>query len=147
MSEHRIEQGPMNELVTLTDAIKARLELVNVDRESRGYSSGRVLMRDRQTDKFYLMSWADVPFSGQEILVFPADAQGEVTSWLNVAGGRGITWMEAVQSLFDYVSQPTCDLCGEHEDPWDDDWNGDTGNHRSCEDSREDDDWVMADDQ
>lgn len=126
----------MNELTTLNDAIKARLELVEVNDEYRGYSSGRVLMRDRQTDKFYLMSWADVPFSGQEILVFPADAKGEVTSWLDVAGGRGITWMEAAQSLFDYVNQPTCDLCGEVEPYPDDDWNDETGNHRSCEESK-----------
>lgn len=30
--------------------------------------------------------------------------------------------------------RPTCDHCGQHpEDSIPDDWNGDTGNHRSCE--------------
>jgi hypothetical protein len=29
---------------------------------------------------------------------------------------------------------PTCDICGEQDGPGEPDWNGETGNHRSCED-------------
>jgi hypothetical protein len=29
--------------------------------------------------------------------------------------------------------EPTCDLCGEPDGPGEPDWNGETGNHLSCE--------------
>lgn len=38
-----------------------------------------------------------------------------------------------------FAAVPTCDICNEPEsvraDHWGDDWNGDTGCHRSCEDA------------
>jgi len=51
--------------------------------------------------KFYVASHANVPFSGPETLVFPADADGEITSWGEVAGGRGMSIAEAIADLED----------------------------------------------
>jgi hypothetical protein len=50
-------------------------------------------------------SEAIVPFSGQEILVFPADEDGEVPSMIEVAGGRAISWEGAAESLLEYASE------------------------------------------
>lgn len=39
--------------------------------------------------KHYVVSATVAPFSGPETLVFQADANGQVTNWVEVAGGRG----------------------------------------------------------
>jgi len=39
--------------------------------------------------KYFLASFADVPFAGVEVLVFPADKNGAVKDWGEVDGGRG----------------------------------------------------------
>jgi len=36
---------------------------------------------------YFVASYANVPPSGPEVLVFPADENGEVTDWLEVDGG------------------------------------------------------------
>jgi hypothetical protein len=49
--------------------------------------------------------------------------------------------IEAVANVLDRAglrpATPTCDICGKPEDHWpaagEYDWNGETGNHRSCE--------------
>jgi hypothetical protein len=50
-------------------------------------------------DKYFVVSGVNAMFSGWEVLVFPADEHGEVTSWSEVAGGRGITHEEAIADL------------------------------------------------
>jgi hypothetical protein len=37
----------------------------------------------------FVVSGVDAMFSGWEVLAFPADKNGEVTDWLEVAGWRG----------------------------------------------------------
>lgn len=49
--------------------------------------------------KYFVVSGAHAMFTGWEVLVFPANEKGEVTSWGEVAGGRGITHAEAIAQL------------------------------------------------
>ena len=49
--------------------------------------------------KFYVVSSVHAMFSGFETLVFPADKDGEVTNWIDVAGGRGMSREEAIEDL------------------------------------------------
>ena len=39
--------------------------------------------------KTFLASFSNVPFTGPEVLVFPCDAEGNITDSLDVDGGRG----------------------------------------------------------
>jgi inosine/xanthosine triphosphate pyrophosphatase family protein len=52
-----------------------------------------------QNGNTYVASFADVPYSGPEVLVFPATAEGSITDWSEVDGGRGYS------SLQDFLSQ------------------------------------------
>jgi hypothetical protein len=49
----------------------------------------------------YVVSWTHVPGQGPETLVFPATPLGNLVSWLEVAGGQGLTPAEAVEDLID----------------------------------------------
>ena len=48
---------------------------------------------------FFVVSSAFAPFSGFETLVFPATKTGEITSWLEVAGGKLMSQAEAIKDL------------------------------------------------
>jgi hypothetical protein len=46
-----------------------------------------------------------------------------------------VDWREIAENVMGDM-EPTCDICGEpedHEDGRENDWNGETGNHLSCE--------------
>jgi hypothetical protein len=47
----------------------------------------------------YVASHTYVPFSGRETLVFRSDAQGKVSSFLEVCGGKAIGLTAAVREL------------------------------------------------
>lgn len=47
-------------------------------------------------DEFYVVSTIDNP---PETLVFPADRKGNITDWLEAAGGSGMTRGEAMADL------------------------------------------------
>ncbi len=51
----------------------------------------------KKDDKFFVVSGAHAPRMRWEVLVFPANEQGEVTSWWDVCGG--ISHDEAIQQL------------------------------------------------
>jgi hypothetical protein len=53
----------------------------------------------RKGNEYYVVSGADVPFSGWEVLIFPSDENGVVTNWGEVAGGRGISHEEAIKQF------------------------------------------------
>lgn len=53
----------------------------------------------RRGDDFFVVSSVNAPFSGPETLVFPADKHGNVTDWMQVAGGRGMSREEAIAEL------------------------------------------------
>jgi hypothetical protein len=48
---------------------------------------------------YFVASFSDVPFSGPEVLVFPASIDGEITDWGEVDGGRGY------RSLQDFLTE------------------------------------------
>lgn len=41
-----------------------------------------------KNEQYFVASFADVPGSGTEVLVFPADRNGAITDWGEVDGGR-----------------------------------------------------------
>lgn len=53
----------------------------------------------RKGRRYYVVSGVVVPFTGWEVLVFPANEDGQVTDWGEVAGGRGISHAEAIRQL------------------------------------------------
>lgn len=61
------------------------------------------LVKDTDTDEHFVVSGTDAAFTGWEVLVFPADAEGEVTNWIEVAGGRGISHEDAIAELGEVV--------------------------------------------
>ncbi len=69
-----------------------------------GFPGFVVLVKDTIENEFYVVSnVANVPFSGQETLVFPSDENGEISSWSNVAGGKEVTTEEAIGMLEDHL--------------------------------------------
>ena len=53
----------------------------------------------RDDGKYFIVSGVIAMFSGWEVLVFPSNEKGEVISWGEVAGGRGITHENAIKQL------------------------------------------------
>jgi len=49
--------------------------------------------------EYFVVSSVIVPGGVLETLVFPADSDGNVISWLEVAGGRGMSREEAIADL------------------------------------------------
>lgn len=60
--------------------------------------TGEACLVQRGND-YFIVSSVDAFDSGPETLVFPADADGKVTSWLEVAGGRRYSRGEAIADL------------------------------------------------
>lgn len=63
-----------------------------------------VLVRDA-TGQHYVASSVVAPYSGFETLVFKADERGEVTDWIEVAGGRGMSREDAIANLGDVLGR------------------------------------------
>lgn len=59
---------------------------------------------------------------------------------LLITGTHPVCWNSAFPPDDAFINDdgvvPTCDLCGSYQSVEGDDWNGDTGNHHSCEESR-----------
>jgi hypothetical protein len=53
----------------------------------------------RRDDEYFVVSSATAILTGFETLVFPADGEGTVTDWGEVAGGRGISHETAIAQL------------------------------------------------
>lgn len=54
----------------------------------------------KRGDDYFVVSGVDAPFSGWEVLAFPADKDGNVTDWCEVAGSRGnVTHEDIVREL------------------------------------------------
>ena len=70
---------------------------MQVVKELGGFRGAAVLVEHQ--GKHYVVSSVDAMFSGPETLVFEADESGEVTSWGEVAGGRGMSRDEAIADL------------------------------------------------
>lgn len=48
---------------------------------------------------YFVVSSTNAMVTGYETLVFPADKDGKVTNWGEVAGGRGMSREEAIADL------------------------------------------------
>ena len=66
-------------------------------RELDGFTGEAHLVK--KDDKFFVVSGTTAMFTGWEVLVFPADAEGNVTNWGEVCGGRGISIQDAIDEL------------------------------------------------
>lgn len=64
----------------------------------RTVSPRKALLQNNKKE-FFIASFSDVPRTGPEVLVFPANQSGEITDSLEVDGGSGY------QSLEDFLSQ------------------------------------------
>jgi hypothetical protein len=71
--------------------------LIEVIRELTGFTGQACLVR--RGDEHFVVSSVVAPYTGAETLVFPADADGEVADWIDVAGGRGVSREEAIAEL------------------------------------------------
>lgn len=61
--------------------------------------AGKEVEIDDIKSRYFAISGADVMFYGWEVLVFPCDENGVVTSWGEVAGGRGVSHEWALEDL------------------------------------------------
>lgn len=68
-----------------------------VKRNLKGFLGEANLVK--RGDDYYVVSSVRLPLTGFETLVSPADAEGEVTDWGDVAGGRGFSQAEAIADL------------------------------------------------
>ncbi len=50
-------------------------------------------------DKYYVVSGVDAMFSGWEVLIFPSNENAEVPSFIEVGGGRGCSFEEAIRQI------------------------------------------------
>jgi hypothetical protein len=73
--------------------------MVEVIRELPVSASGAEQVLVRKNGKFFVVSSVYAMFSGFETLVFPADQEGKVTDWMEVAGGRGMSRAKAIDDL------------------------------------------------
>lgn len=54
--------------------------------------------------QYFVVSSVDALITGPETLAFRADADGEVSSWTEVAGGRGMSREEVIDELREMFS-------------------------------------------
>ena len=66
-------------------------------KELKGFKGQACLIE--HAGKHYVVSSVDAMFTGPETLVFEADANGKVTDWGDIAGGRGMSRAEAIADL------------------------------------------------
>jgi hypothetical protein len=77
---------------------------VEVLQEEPRMSTHALFLRDTLTGDHFIASGTNAMFSGWEVLVFPATPDGDVEEWLEVAGGRGISHMEAIEDLNNWLN-------------------------------------------
>ncbi len=70
-------------------------------REKDGVNPGQKTRLVEQDGEFFFLSYIPAAFDtgGPETLVFPADADGNVTDWGDIAGGRDMSLDDAEQDL------------------------------------------------
>jgi len=70
---------------------------MKIMRELDGYTGQACLVEHE--GKYYVVSSTVVPCSGPETLVFPANEDGKVLSWVEVAGGKRVSRSEAIKEI------------------------------------------------
>lgn len=90
----------MRELAVSFGALIPGTKLLAVASLPKSPSGARpYLVKDTRSGQHYVLSGVVAPYSGWEVLAFKADETGEVTDWMDVAGGRGVSFMEAAFDL------------------------------------------------
>ena len=69
---------------------------VEIVKELAGFKGEACLVR--RADEYFVVSSVDA-YSGFETLAFPADSDGKVVDWGEVAGGRGVFRDEVIAEL------------------------------------------------
>ena len=72
---------------------------VEIVRELPGTPSGAKQVLVKKGDSHFVVSSVNVRGSGPETLVFPADKDGEILDWIEVAGGKRYSREEAIADL------------------------------------------------
>lgn len=80
-----------------------RVEIVKPNLE--GFTGNAMLVK--RGEEYFVVSSVVAMFTGFETLVFAADSEGNVTSWTEVAGGRGMYQEEAIQQLEEGIDYRT----------------------------------------
>ncbi len=70
---------------------------MQVKKELSGFKGAACLVEHE--GQHYVVSSVDAMYTGPETLVFEADESGNVTSWTDIAGGRGMSREEAIADL------------------------------------------------
>ena len=55
-------------------------------------------------NNFYVVSTSMRPRTGLETLIFEADPQGNVTNWIQVGGGKGLTLSDVLRNIGDHLA-------------------------------------------
>ena len=64
----------------------------------KSLSENQALLSNLQQDQFFVASFANVVYSGPEVLVFPANKDGAIQDWIEVGGGKGY------KSIIDFLN-------------------------------------------
>ena len=72
-----------------------RVEVIKKD--LNGFTGTAWLLKKGR--RYFVASGTHAMFSGWEVLVFRSDKNGEITSWSDVCGGKGISMNEAIEQL------------------------------------------------
>ncbi len=54
-------------------------------------------------NSFYVVSTSTLARTGLETLIFEADPQGNVTNWIQVGGGKGLTLSDVLRDIDDHL--------------------------------------------
>ena len=86
---------------------------------THGWRGTAYLYKMTRPVRYFAVSGVDAYFDGWEVLVLPADKDGKVVSWRQVAGGRGYSFAEAVADM-EAINPKPCHCgkwqCWDHED-------------------------------
>lgn len=100
MGGTEVNRHPHPSEVTVHEGVTGILQRIQFVKELKdGWQGEACLVRDRVTNKHYVVSSVVAPFTGYETLVFEADANGDVEEWMEVAGGRGMGRHAAMEDL------------------------------------------------
>gem|GEM_PF-6984198 len=85
------------------DKDRAWGSIVEVIRELSGFKGSTCLVE--HLGKFYIVSLTGACCYGPKTFVYPSNEQGEVASWMAVAGGMGMTRDEAISDLMTVIER------------------------------------------
>lgn len=89
-----------------------------------GFRGQACLVQNEETREFFVVSTV-IPHISEydgdfETLAFRSDEEGNITDWLEVAGGRNMTTSEVIEALSPYDEDAVFDPSMFGEDEWED---------------------------